>query len=90
MAEEEEGKKNVEVPNGEINGGTDDNIEEEATIEEVAEVINFIDTNYVFYVTSGLHINDTVIQYCNLQILAIIFLCSAVKVWYNHLLDSIG
>ena len=48
MAEEEEGKKNVEVPNGEINGGTDDNIEEEeATIEEVAEVINFIDTNYV-------------------------------------------
>ena len=48
MAEEEEGKKNVEVPNGEINGGTDDNIEEEATIEEVAEVINFIDTNYVF------------------------------------------
>ena len=42
MAEEEEGKKNVEVANGEINGGTDDNIEEEeATIEEVAEVINF-------------------------------------------------
>nr|XP_022287923.1 glutamate synthase 1 [NADH], chloroplastic-like isoform X2 [Crassostrea virginica] len=35
MAEEEEGKKNVEVANGEINGGTDDNIEEEeATIEE--------------------------------------------------------
>ena len=48
MAEEEEGKKNVEVANGEINGGTDDNIEEEeATIEEVAEVINFIDTYYV-------------------------------------------
>ena len=48
MAEEEEGKKNVEVANGEINGGPDDNIEEEeATIEEVAEVINFIDTNYV-------------------------------------------
>ena len=42
MAEEEEGKKNMEVANGEINGGTDDNIEEEeATIEEVAEVINF-------------------------------------------------
>ncbi|XP_078312322.1 uncharacterized protein LOC144619019 [Crassostrea virginica] len=38
MVEEEEGKKNVEVPNGKINGGTDDNIEEEeATIEEVAE-----------------------------------------------------
>ena len=48
MAEEEEGKKNVEVPNGKINGGTDDNIEEEeATIEEVAEVIDFIDTIYV-------------------------------------------
>ena len=49
MAEEEEGKKNVEVANGEINGGTDDNIEEvEATIEEVAEVIKFIETIYVF------------------------------------------